>query len=603
MSFFDELKRRNVFRVGAAYAVAAWVLLQMFDVIGEILELPLWGGKLILLALVIGFFLVLILAWFYELTPEGVKRDYEVDRSQSITPRTGQKLNRVTIALLGIAVAVLLADRFIPGERQDELVSSARPTAAAAAIDKSIAVLPFVNMSADPDNEYFSDGIAEEILNVLARIPELKVAARTSAFAYKGTNVNITDIGRDLRVSHVLEGSVRKSGDEVRVTAQLIRADNGYHLWSETYDRQLVNIFAIQDEIATSIADALKVTLDIDGGTAGNLTGTTNTDAYDAYLKGINQWHLRTGESLYNSIRLFEEAIALDPQFARAHAGLALTYAVIMDYTEMPPDQARARARQAAEAALAIDPGLVEAATALIYTVDDLEVQLQYAEQAIALNPSFATAHQWYATTLQLLGQLDAAREEYLLALDLDPRSRIINSNLAELHMLAADWEEAERVLERLLSWAPDYTYGMRQLFLVRLARGDRPGAGAIGRRMARTLGRTVDTTDLYLDYAFDPARRPAVTEEVLGWPRRDWWDPEYPALLDTNDLIWLFARAGDLANAKALLRELLVDQPVYTYGFYRVDRSIPGFVCDPEVQAMLGEKNLPPLTVPYPCP
>jgi TolB-like protein len=603
MSFFDELKRRNVFRVGAAYAVAAWVLLQMFDVIGEILELPLWGGKLILLALVIGFFLVLILAWFYELTPEGVKRDYEVDRSQSITPRTGQKLNRITIALLGIAVAVLLADRFIPGEQPDELVSSARQAAAAAAADKSIAVLPFVNMSADPDNEYFSDGIAEEILNVLARIPELKVAARTSAFAYKGTNANITEIGRDLRVSHVLEGSVRKSGDQVRVTAQLIRADNGYHLWSETYDRQLVNIFAIQDEIATSIADALKVTLDIDGGTAGNLTGTTNTDAYDAYLKGINQWHLRTGESLYNSIRLFEEAIALDPQFARAHAGLALTYAVIMDYTEMPPDQARARARQAAEAALAIDPGLVEAATALIYTVDDLEVQLQYAEQAIALNPSFATAHQWYATTLQLLGELDAAREEYLQALDLDPRSRIINSNLAELHMLAADWEEAERVLERLLSWAPDYTYGMRQLFLVRLARGDNPGAGAIGRRMARTLGRTVDTTDLYLDYAFDPTRRPAVTAEVLGWPRRDWWDPEYPALLDTNDLIWLFARAGDLANAKALLRELLVDQPVYTYGFYRVDRSIPGFVCDPEVQAMLGEKNLPPLTTPYPCP
>jgi tetratricopeptide (TPR) repeat protein len=269
----------------------------------------------------------------------------------------------------------------------------------------------------------------------------------------------------------------------------------------------------------------------------------------------------------------------------------------------MPPDEARARAKQAAEAALAIDPDLIEAATAMIYTVDDLEVQLQYAEQAIALNPSFATAHQWYATTLQLLGELDAAREEYLLALDLDPRSRIINSNLAELHMLAADWEEAERVLERLLSWAPDYTYGMRQLFLVRLARGDRPGAEETGRRMARTLGRAVDTTDLYLDYVFDPARRPAVTAEVLGWPRRDWWDPEYPALLDTNDLIWLFARAGDLANAKARLRELLVDQPVYTYGFYRVDRSIPGFVCDPEVQAMLGEKNLPPLTVPYPCP
>jgi len=603
MSFFAELKRRNVFRVGAAYAVAAWVLLQMFDVIGEILELPLWGGKLILLALVIGFFLVLILAWFYELTPEGVKRDYEVDPSQSITPRTGQKLNRVTIALLGIAVAVLLADRFIPSERPDEAVPSATGAVTAAATDKSIAVLPFVNMSADPDNEYFSDGIAEEILNVLARIPELKVAARTSAFAYKGTNVNITDIARDLRVSHVLEGSVRKSGDQVRVTAQLIRADNGYHLWSETFDRQLVNIFAIQDEIATSIADALKVTLDIDAGTAGNLTGTTNTDAYDAYLKGINQWHLRTGESLYNSIRLFEEAIALDPQFARAHAGLALTYAVIMDYTEMPPDEARAKARQAAEAALAIDPGLIEAATAMIYTVDDLELQLQYAEQAIALNPAFATAHQWYATTLQLMGELDAAREEYLLALDLDPRSRIINSNLAELYMLAADWEEAERILERLLSWAPDYAQGMRQLFLVRLARGDRPGAEKIGRRMARMLGRTVDTTDLYLDYAFDPARRPAVTEEVLGWPRRDWWDPEYPALLDINDLIWMFARAGDLENAKALLRELLMDQPVYTYGFYRVDRSLPEFVCDPEVQAMLAEKNLPPLAVPYPCP
>jgi TolB-like protein len=612
MGFFTELKRRNVFRVAIAYVVAAWVLLQVADLVLENIEAPGWIIQVMMLFIVLGFVAAVAVAWAYELTPEGIRRESEVTADASITAQTGRKLDRITIAFLAVAVLILMADRFMasqPWSGSGEAVRvsvQAEESADVAPVDapvgRSIAVLPFVNMSADPDNEYFSDGISEELLNVLARIPELKVAARTSAFAYKGSNVNISEIARDLKVANILEGSVRKSGNQVRITAQLIKADDGYHLWSDTFDRELTNIFAIQDEIATAIADALKVTLDIETGDAGNLTGTTSTAAYDAYLRGMNQWHLRTGASLENAAALFEEAIAIDPQFAKAHAGLALTYAVIMDYTEAPEDEARARARQAAQQALSIDPKSIEAATALIYSTGKMDEQLAYAEQAIALNPSFATTHQWYGTTLALTGDLEASEQAYLRAFELDPRSRIINANLAGLYLSMNRFGEAEKVLVNLLSWAPGWRFALEPLFVVKVARGDLDGAAQTGRQLVDTLARTEDKVDVYLDLFGEMSARQAAIAEILAWPVMNYLDPANPRVLSDVWLFSLLALSGDYEHAELLLERSMESDPVYIYGYHRVDRSIPGFVCRPETQALFAGADLPPLRVPYPC-
>ena len=240
VTLIQELKRRNVFRVGIAYAVGAWVLLQVLDVVGEILDLPAWGGKLILAILVVGFFIALVVAWAFELTPEGVKRESEVDRRQSVTPQTGRKIDRAIIGLLVIAVIILLWDKFLT-DRPEPATSFAEAQGEtaieSASVYDSIGVLPFANITNDPDQDYFSDGIAEELLNALAKLQNLKVAARTSSFSLRGKDLDAIAIGDQLKVDTVLEGSVRKSGTRLRITAQLIDAANGYHLWSETYDR------------------------------------------------------------------------------------------------------------------------------------------------------------------------------------------------------------------------------------------------------------------------------------------------------------------------------------------------------------------------------
>ena len=275
MSLFEELKRRNVFRVGIAYAVAAWVLLQMFDVIGDILELPEWGGKMILAMLVIGFFLALILAWAFEMTPEGLKRESEVDRSQSITRVTGRKLDRAIIGVLVIALVYFVADKFFIGGPEAVVETTAPavvvaeepvspPPASAGHIDdKSIAVLPFAHRSPNPDDQYFTDGIHDDLLTQLAKQDAFKVISRTSVMEYRDTTKNMKQIGEELGVRHILEGGVQRSGNRVRINVQLIDTFTDEHLWAETYDRELTtdNLFDIQSEITTAIAEALHATL------------------------------------------------------------------------------------------------------------------------------------------------------------------------------------------------------------------------------------------------------------------------------------------------------------------------------------------------------
>jgi len=333
MNFFKELKRRNVFRVGIAYTVATWLLIQVTDTVFPRIGLPDSAVTLVIALLVIGFIPALIFAWAFEMTPEGIKREKDVDRTQSITPTTGRKLDRAIIGIMAVVIAFLVLDRFVLQDESQQTVSVADPQvteiteSAETAVESgpSVAVLPFVNMSGDADNEYFSDGLTETLLHMLAQLPDLRVAARTSSFAFKGKDVGIEEISQTLGVAHILEGSVQKAGNRVRVTAQLIRGEDGFHVWSQNYDRTLEDIFAIQDEIAADVAGVLDAKL-LDGGAKIVHVDTSNLGAYDTYLRALEQQAIGSYGSLSTAESLFKQALGADPGFIDAKLALARNY-------------------------------------------------------------------------------------------------------------------------------------------------------------------------------------------------------------------------------------------------------------------------------------
>jgi len=358
VSFFNELKRRNVFRVSIAYVVMSWVLLQVADILLEAFGVPAWAFRLLFLVLAIGLVPVALFAWAFELTPEGIKRDSEIDRSQSIAHETGRKLNYLTIAMVVIGIVfVLLQPRITvqeetpPGTAATAEISEAPASASRpAANNRSIAVLPFVNMSADPENEYFADGLSEELLNQLAQIHDLQVAGRTSSFSYKGKNEDLRVIGNTLGVANVLEGSVRRQGEQVRVTAQLIRVEDGFHLWSETYDRTMEDVFAIQDDISRNVADAMKIILDDDAWRRMQDAGVRNVDAFVEYQKGKQQFATAHGSNnliadMREGLIHFNRAIELVPEFGAAYWDMSDYYGhIILDSNSTPEERADALA-------------------------------------------------------------------------------------------------------------------------------------------------------------------------------------------------------------------------------------------------------------------
>ena len=292
MSLYHELKRRNVFRVAIAYLAGSWLLVEVAETVFPLFGFDDTPARIMVIVLAISFPLFLLFSWAFEITPEGLKREVEVAREHSITRFTGKKLDRIIVVLLVLAIGYFAFDKFVLDPVEDvQIAESAHQEGRSEALteshgDKSIAVLPFVNMSSDPEQEYFSDGISEELLNLLAKIPELQVIARTSSFSYKGKDVRISDVARELNVGLVLEGSVRKVGNQVRITAQLIKADSETHLWSETYDRELDNIFEVQDEIAAAVIESLKVQLGLDVQSMPRVIAAANIEAHDAFLRG-----------------------------------------------------------------------------------------------------------------------------------------------------------------------------------------------------------------------------------------------------------------------------------------------------------------------------
>ena len=343
--FFDELKRRNVLRVAAAYVVGSWLIIQVVETV-----FPAFGAEdtcrfgFAVLTLGILFVPALVFAWVFEITPEGIKFERDVDRSQSVTLHTGRKLDRAIIIVLACATAYFAIDKFVLGQSD--------PLSVAADAGKSIVVLPFIDLSEDGDQEYFSDGISEEMINLLAQIPDLKVISRSSAFSYKGKALDVSTIADELDVSHVLEGSVRKAGDQLRVTVQLINASSDAHLFSENYNRTLDDVFAIQDEIAASVVGELRLIL-----FSGNRsTGMVDAQAYDAYLQGRYLSEKRDEDSLLKSITAFEAALRISPDFADAWAELGDVHRFRTSRGQIGIDDGLPLAREAVANALAIDP-------------------------------------------------------------------------------------------------------------------------------------------------------------------------------------------------------------------------------------------------------
>ncbi len=460
--FIEELTRRNVAKVALVYIIAGWLTMQVVDVMFPALQLPEWLISAVAAFVIIGFPFALIFAWAFEMTPEGIKREKDVVRDESITPQTGRKLNHAALIILAVAVAFLLVDKFVLQDRQSA-VTEPVAEATAESTKPSIAVLPFVNMSDDSENEYFSDGLSEELLNLLAKIPQLHVAGRTSSFKFKDTNEDLRIIGDALNVEHVLEGSVRKSGPTLRITAQLIDTENGYHLWSDTYDRNLTDIFAIQDEIAGHVVEALKVHLLGAEVTTGD-QGTTNVEAYNLFLRGTYFLEHTSEENLTKAVDAFEKSIELDPEFVRAYARLATAMQQTFSGWVASSDgrfvENFERIRDVVDKAVELDPNNPEtlvSQTIVAVLIDwDLPAAVALTMKAREVAPNNHSALDWLGSTLTFAGEYDEAETVLLAALDVNPLSITSIRALGDLYMVSGRCDLAIETYGRALGLAPE---------------------------------------------------------------------------------------------------------------------------------------------------
>lgn len=469
--FLQEVKRRNVFRVAIVYVIAGWLTMQVVDVMFPALNIPEWVTSLVAVMLLIGFPFAVIFAWAFEMTPEGIKREKDVDRSQSITNQTGKKLNRTAMVILTVAVGFLLVDKFY---------LSGGGEAPAADIKPSIAVLPFVNMSDDRDNEYFSDGLSEELLNLLAKIPQLHVAGRTSSFQFKGENQDLRQIGEMLNVANVLEGSVRQSGAKLRITAQLINADTGYHLWSETYDRELTDVFAIQDEIAANVVEALRLKL-LGETIPQPFHGTENIEAYNLYLRALFLADQTTEADFLNAKEALKRAIEIDPNYAQAYALLAEIHQLLISgWVGDGHEDFAAGFRQVneyADAALAIDPNLAEALIAKGNAITsgefDHDRAAEHYVRALESAPNNTNALGWLGFIRSAQGRHAEAIELSERVLQLDPLSLVSHRAMGDVYRVAGRTDDAIRVYRKALEQEPNTARVHGRLARIYLAQGD----------------------------------------------------------------------------------------------------------------------------------
>ncbi len=532
MGLFAELQRRNVFRVALAYGVIAWVLAQVADLAFDNFGSPEWVSKTVLFLLLLGLPLAIFFAWAFELTPEGLKKEKDVDRSQSITPKTGRKIDYLIIGVLVIAVGFLLSNRFQPSgqEAPFEVIETDGSRI-------SIAVLPFDNRSNREEDEFFTTGIHDDLLTTIAKIGSMKVISRTSVMQYKDTTKNIPQIARELGVANILEGGVQRSGSQVRINVQLIDAETDEHLWAEIYDRQLTaeNLFVIQSEVSNAIAKALQATLSPEEQQRINAIPTQNLEAYEAYMLGRQKWAARTATSIAESAVLFQKAIDLDPDFAQAYAGLGDAYNQQVYYGGLPVSEMYPKAEQAILKALELDDQSGEAWTALgglHQQAGDISAAENALRHAIELNPNYSTAYNWLGLILNRHGKFDEAMEVFRKGLEVDPLSPVLHSNFAVTSGALGRFDVAQAGHQRLIEISPDtfFAYGGMAQF----------------HHWAR--GRIDESIPWYLQAV-----------------KKDPHEPSTPALLGT-----VFLDLGDARSAERWISraaEIRADNPDVSYG------------------------------------
>ena len=499
MSFFEELKRRNVIKVAIAYIIAAWLLLQIADVILNNIEAPRWVFLAMLLLVAIGFPFALIFAWAFELTPEGLKKEKDVVRSDSITHVTGRKLDFVIIGVMAVAIGFLVSDRFFleksPETGVGEIISTGQ----------SIAVLPFVNISSDAEQEYFSDGITEEILNSLASVKELKVAGRTSSFAFKGQSEDLRRIGDLLGVEHILEGSVRKSGTTVRITAQLVQVEDGFHLWSDTYDRELTDVFAIQDEIANEILKQLKARLlDEDEEQPVIVSQRTDPATYDLYLLAKQRLYARNRLTIESAVELLDQAIAKDPEYAPALAQRGIATLLLSDrsYGTIPEAEAQVQGKRFIDAALEKDAQLAEAWAALgLYYMNrpsEHEQAIEVLTKALSINPNLINASNWLQNAVNVSGDHRSALRLLEQMTQRDPLYRPGFGNAVQAFNDFGQEDKAQALIDQFRKYDPNDPQLLQADAMHHFYRG----SAADGFRLAEQAHQLVPT-DLVTHMAF----------------------------------------------------------------------------------------------------
>jgi adenylate cyclase len=452
-SFFGELKRRNVYKVGIAYIVAGWALSQGIAQVFPVFDVPNWAIRFVVVLIIVGLPVALVLAWMFELSPEGIKRTETADAM----PATARKKNAwIYVVVIGGLVSIGL---FFLGRYTAQSREAGRPPATAGSLpNKSIAVLPFVDFSQTHDQEYFCDGISEEILDALAKIEGLRVVARTSSFSFKGKNADVAEIAQKLNVQNVLEGSLRREGNRIRITAQLVNAADGSDLWSETYERELQGVFAVQDEITRSIVDALKIKLAV----APTARPQQNTEAYDLYLQGLYLSNKSDEESLRKSLTLFQRALDIDPNFARAWSGIAKAWLWLAD-VYVRPLEAYPKVKEAASRALALDEHDAEAHCYLSEAKRVLDRDFTGGEKelrrALEIDPNSGPARLFMALLKTAQGELGEGIKEIQQAERLDPLSPVICSFAVGIYLAADRIDDAIEAGKRTVQLDPNYVY------------------------------------------------------------------------------------------------------------------------------------------------
>jgi TolB-like protein/Tfp pilus assembly protein PilF len=582
MNFFSELKRRNVYKVAVAYAIVGWLLIQVATQVFPFLEIPNWIIRLVIALVAIGFPIALIIAWAFELTPQGIKRTEDVDAG---APRRRRSHAWIYIVIVGalVSAGLFLLGRY--GFRAKESSAGELPS-------KSIAVLPFDNLSEDKSNAFFAEGVQDEILTRLAKVADLKVISRTSTQHFKSAPENLPEIAKQLGVANILEGSVQKSSDQVRVNVQLINAMTDAHLWADIYDRKLTNIFAVESDIAKTIAETLQAKLTGSEKRLMAKAPTANSEAYELYLKGRFFWNKRTAPELRKSIDYFKQATALDPNYAQAYAAEAQAWVILPAYNGGSPQECGPPAEAAIKKALALDETCSDAYTALgnfrsVYEFNFPDAKKEY-ERALELNPNDSTAHHWYASdVLAALGESEREIAEMKRAHELDPLSLVINTNLGVAFMHAQRWDEAISQLRKTLDMNGSFYFARWSLGAALEDKGELAAAMAEYQKAMALIDDPI--APAYLGHLNGKLGRQDEAIKILGKlqqrSKSEYVDPYYLAIV--------YLGVGQREQALSSLEKSYEDRNGNNLEYIRVDPFLDPLRGDSRFEA-LAEKIVP---------